>query len=379
MQDTLTSRKLVLAERLIDCDVSSLSGVLDAMTLLLGADVALLSLGRPGHPPRVCLSTAGNATRLPALSVSCSNPENELKPLCEVALMQPAGHLYAARELATEASLAQSAYLLGWRQNSPFSDCCAGYVRGNDGEICQLGFGILGAATTGRVFEQTHLAALDSLLPRFAARLCSLAHTRLLEALCASFVNRYDRYHIGVMVIDMNGFVLFRNDQAQSLLDQQDGLRLRGSRLEFSPEGNIAGFMALVREHAASANPDGSFVPHLFPIPREHRRDLTLAIGRWGSRGLPGEAVCPVLIFDAERPQIDRRDTMRVIYNLTDREASLLAAVAEGESLERFAERTQCSEVAARSALKRIFRKTGTSRQAEVVKLILTGPAAMVS
>ncbi len=77
-------------------------------------------------------------------------------------------------------------------------------------------------------------------------------------------------------------------------------------------------------------------------------------------------------------PQIGRRDAVRPVHNLADPEANLLAAMAEGTWLACFAERMQCSEVAARSALKRIFSKTGTSRQAEVVKLILTGPAAMV-
>lgn len=379
MNDVLTSRKLALAECLVDCDLSSLSAVLEAMARLLGADLALLSLGRPGHSPRVRVSWECLNAGSPGPGVSLATPENQLQPLCEMALTHPAGRLYTTRELAIEASVARSEYLFGWLQNSPFSDCCAGYVQMGDGETCQLGFGMLGAATSGRAFQQDNLAALHSLIPRFVGRLCSLAHTRLLEALCASFVNRYERYHIGVMVVDLNGFVLFSNEPAQSLLVQQDGLRLRGNRLEFSPEGSIAQFMAIAREHAASGNPDGSFVPSLFTIPREHRRDLTLAIGRWGPAGMPGEALCPVLVFDAERPPIDRRDAVRLIYNLTDREANLLAAVAEGESLECFAERMQCSEVAARSALKRIFRKTGTSRQAEVVKLLLTGPAAMVS
>jgi DNA-binding CsgD family transcriptional regulator len=46
--------------------------------------------------------------------------------------------------------------------------------------------------------------------------------------------------------------------------------------------------------------------------------------------------------------------------------------------LETYAGRADCSLESARSLLKRIFRKTGTSRQSELVKLVLAGPAAMV-
>jgi DNA-binding CsgD family transcriptional regulator len=69
---------------------------------------------------------------------------------------------------------------------------------------------------------------------------------------------------------------------------------------------------------------------------------------------------------------------MQSVYALTDREADVVSAIAEGMSLEDFAARNGCTVTAARSVLKRVFRKTGTVRQTEIVKLMLSGPAAMV-
>jgi DNA-binding CsgD family transcriptional regulator len=63
------------------------------------------------------------------------------------------------------------------------------------------------------------------------------------------------------------------------------------------------------------------------------------------------------------------------IYGLTDAEAKLSAALANGHSLEEIAKQRNVTMATLRSQLKTCFRKTGTTRQAEVVKLILSGPA----
>ncbi len=377
MFQSLNARKLALAQSLLDLDDQTLPLALDAMTSLLGADVGLLSIGRPGQQPRVRLSTCRERPGVPGRALP--DLERELGPLCDTALMHSAGRLYVTRELASETSLAASDYLSEWLRSTPFSDGCVGYLHGSDGEICRLGFGIVGDGTRAPLFDQGNLGALAALLPHLESRLQALGRSRLLEALCASFLNRYNHYHIGVIVMDLNGFVLFRNDTANVVIGQQRGLGLRGNRLGLSGPVDVLDFMAEVREHATSGRPDGTFAQRLFPVGDPGPTGLTLAISRWGPADVPGNALCTVLVFDPSRPRLDRREAVRLLYNLSDREADLLAAVAEGESLECFAERARCSEVAARSALKRIFRKTGTTRQAEVVKLLLSGPAAMVS
>jgi len=60
---------------------------------------------------------------------------------------------------------------------------------------------------------------------------------------------------------------------------------------------------------------------------------------------------------------------------LTPTEAELAAALAEGRTLAEFAEARGCSEQTGRTHLKRILEKTGTSRQADLVRVLLTGAA----
>jgi len=60
---------------------------------------------------------------------------------------------------------------------------------------------------------------------------------------------------------------------------------------------------------------------------------------------------------------------------LTPAEARLAAALATGATLEQIAAAHRVTEATLRSQLRSIFSKTGTSRQAELVRLALRGVA----
>jgi len=63
---------------------------------------------------------------------------------------------------------------------------------------------------------------------------------------------------------------------------------------------------------------------------------------------------------------------------LTPAEARLAADLADGLTLEESAERSSTQVATARTHLKRIFAKTRTRRQSELVRLLLRGPSAVV-
>ena len=54
-----------------------------------------------------------------------------------------------------------------------------------------------------------------------------------------------------------------------------------------------------------------------------------------------------------------------------------MKALSEGKRLETFAEEAGVTTHTVRHQLKQIFRKTETTRQSELIKLVLTGPAAI--
>ncbi len=82
-----------------------------------------------------------------------------------------------------------------------------------------------------------------------------------------------------------------------------------------------------------------------------------------------------VLLYDPGRSRMEPPGILRELYRLSDAEARLSWRLANGETLEEIATAEGSSRETVRSQLKRIFAKTGTSRQAELVRLILIGPA----
>ena len=82
-----------------------------------------------------------------------------------------------------------------------------------------------------------------------------------------------------------------------------------------------------------------------------------------------------VLIGDSEVTGGPAPQTLQRLYELTPREAQVATMIVEGQGVNRAADTLKVSVETVRSHLKQVMRKTGTSRQAELVRLVLSGLA----
>ena len=71
------------------------------------------------------------------------------------------------------------------------------------------------------------------------------------------------------------------------------------------------------------------------------------------------------------------REILEELYELTRAEADLVRLVSEGRSLEEVARTRGVTINTVRSQLKQVFSKTDTSRQGELVHLVLSGVASL--
>jgi DNA-binding CsgD family transcriptional regulator len=84
--------------------------------------------------------------------------------------------------------------------------------------------------------------------------------------------------------------------------------------------------------------------------------------------------VAVLLINDPERQSVPSAATVGKLFDLTEAEARLALALAEGQRIEEAAISLGITLSSARTYLKRVFGKAGVTRQAELVRLILAAP-----
>jgi DNA-binding CsgD family transcriptional regulator len=77
-----------------------------------------------------------------------------------------------------------------------------------------------------------------------------------------------------------------------------------------------------------------------------------------------------VIIHDTDARGCAKTEMLTSLYGLTDAEARLASALSGGHSIESAAALLNIRPATARSELKSVFRKTGVSRQQDLVRLL---------
>ncbi len=231
------------------------------------------------------------------------------------------------------------------------------------------------------------IAAINFLVPHFRRSLQVQHRLHLLEQERDAAFAALDRLSLGVVLVDGGGGVLFANRAAVATLDQRDGLSLWRKRLQAATPSLTSTLERLIGEAAATAEGRGLNAGGALSLPRPSlKRPLALLVaplrGANGSVAGGGsftrrQAAAVVFVSDPERAQETPQQILARLYRLTPAEARLAQAVMAGEGLPRVAEGLGISITTARSHLKRLFDKTGTRRQAELVALLLKGPAGL--
>jgi DNA-binding CsgD family transcriptional regulator/PAS domain-containing protein len=225
-----------------------------------------------------------------------------------------------------------------------------------------------------RAYAPEEKALVDLLAPH--VQLAKRVQSRLGEAWSgrSELEAAFDRLTIPAFVLDGRASIRHLNTAAAQLLARHRQILSRRGKLAFAEVKLTASFYDAVRAAARDTGRSAAL-----PIQLGHREKGEILVAPLHPRDALVAAWQTPLVLVAiatnERDGSSIGWRLRQLYRLTPAEARLAAALASGATLEQIAAAHRVTQATLRSQLRSVFSKTGTSRQAELVRLALRGAA----
>jgi DNA-binding CsgD family transcriptional regulator len=228
------------------------------------------------------------------------------------------------------------------------------------------GIGFYRPRSAGRFDSEDErlLGALAPHLQRAVALNLRLARIEMERQGTAQMLDRSD---YGTLLVDAKARILFANAVAERLLQRGAGLYTWNGRLSACSPAKTAALHNMIAG-GREGIPGG-----LLTLPRADRRSLTLLVlpFRAATAGLIRRPAAIVFVKDPETRPLPSSDEIRRMFELTPAQAGLAREILQGDGVPAAAERLGISRATAHTHLLEVFQRTGTSRQAELARVIL--------
>ena len=250
-----------------------------------------------------------------------------------------------------------------------------------DTESHKAGIAILRDEKSG-VWSDGELRVVNEILPHLRRALnihSEFTHLRLKQD---ALLQGLDRLVIGLILYDHQAQPVYINPTAKAIIKQHPALELQDGDLFLTNPEDEKNLRKTIVD-TAEIDPDDSWkqsvaigithpdAPSPLPllVTPMHAHLITSDLDYEGAK-------VAVFLSDPNLQQPISIDSLVSVYNLTPSEAQVAISLANGHSIEEIASSSNHSAHTIRSQLKSVFRKTGVSRQSELIKLLLTGAFA---
>ena len=225
-------------------------------------------------------------------------------------------------------------------------------------------------------FDDNHLKLLRNVLPHVQRGL--QLHRRIIDLRLKNETESWalDQVEFGIVLLDGRGKVRFANRPATEICIRENGLELNSNGLRAVQANEDADLRAMIQTAIAPSTQPKSDRP-VMRITRRTGSPLFLAVSRTRTEtflSIAADAVVAVFVTDPEKQPHTAADTLWRLFQLTPAETRLAGLLAGGNTVKDSAAQLHVTVQTARSRLKEIFLKTGTSRQSELVRLLLKLP-----
>lgn len=228
-------------------------------------------------------------------------------------------------------------------------------------------------------FQPAELSRVRALLPHLHRALQVNERLKALQRTRDALADGLEHLRHGVLLIDRRGHVVFANRAARAIVAQRDGLSIDADGLVASALADRMALRSLLDDATRTTTGEGFGSGGALRVRRPSQKRSFLVLVTPVSLTLDDDGasrLATVFISDPEANLDADTRVVRQTYGLTATEAHVVRAFAETASVDAAAEALGISRETMRWHLRHIFRKTGTHRQAVLLRRLLDGQPA---
>ena len=306
----------------------------------------------------------------PTVRQSYAEHYGALSPWGRPLLAKHSGWVGLGSDLIPDSKLRRTEYFNDFLEKLYLSQLLAVQVVNDNETVATLCF-LRGGSSES--FECDHFALLRSLAPHFLRALTIGNRLGVLEARTRSLEQLLTESGSAVVLLDGVGRAILCSESAEQII--RDGvLRRRRERIEIADARLDCQFQALIRAACATGSGRGAEHGGGLTVFRPGHGSLYLLVIPMHTEAIasPLRPAAILFIRDPAREAVVPDNLLRDLFGLTKAESRLAAVLASGLELREAAEQSGVRYETARSNLKRIFEKTSTSRQVDLMLVLST-------
>ena len=284
-------------------------------------------------------------------------------------LVEPAGYICCDDDVLSEDEISRDEFYADFLNPIDLQYFVSGNLLNNDRY-----FSVVAAQRASRHghVERREIELMHALVPHFARAIAISARLSSLASYDGGPAYLVHASQVGILFLDRSGKVFAANPAAARIISENsaDILWLNGT-LAFRLPRLQQRFASFARK---ALDPEGDTEHGVLVVRRDGRLPLRVTVARLprlsALADLTEGAAAAIWLWDGACAYTPPAGTLREDFGLTPAECRLAVALMQGRSLAEYAERTGIAMPTARTHLARIFHKTGTRNQQDLMRLL---------
>ena len=228
-------------------------------------------------------------------------------------------------------------------------------------------------------FNEADLHQMELLSPHICRALLISDALDLQSILTTRLAETVDHLSTGIVLTEDRGRITYMNGSAEAILKDGNTLTSRDGRLVAARTDSRDALYRALDSSVAGKAPSASG-QYSIPLPDDEGSGLIANVlplewrdGRNPLASLPGSAA--VIIQDPSRDAAPPMEAIGLLYGLTTAERNVLEHIADSRTPQEAADHLGVSVNTVKTHLQKVFAKTHTARQADLVRLVARSTA----